>query len=142
MANIAVSHVRQRGELMKVGVEDILGDDSGEVCCKHPERCSKSLEPYLGKSFSVPAEQGRGSEARAASLNEGVKSKIPSTNQITSVSFRAPRLNASGREQHKMALLKAAVALPRYSHELLAEFLVSFPPFILGNSVLNEPFLL
>lgn len=75
-------------------------------------------------------------------MNEGVKSKPPSTNQITSLSFRVPQLNVSVREQHKMALLKAAVALPRYSQELLAEFLVSFPPFILGNSALNESFLL
>lgn len=39
-----------------------------------------------------------------------------------------------------MAMLKAAVALLRYSDERLAEFLVSFLPFILRNSVLDEPF--
>lgn len=31
MANIAASHARQRGELMKVGVGDISGDDNGRA---------------------------------------------------------------------------------------------------------------
>lgn len=91
MANIAASHVRQHGERMKAGVGDISGDDSGTACCKHPARSIQIPEPYLGKSFPVPAEQGCGSEARAVSLNEAVESKICSTNQITSLSLRVPR---------------------------------------------------
>lgn len=56
MANVAVSRTRQCGELMKVGGGDILDDGSGKLCCKQQARCSKQLEPNLGKSLSVPAE--------------------------------------------------------------------------------------
>lgn len=94
----AVSDTRQCGDLMKVGDGDILDDGSGKLCRKHCARSSKSLEPYLGNGFSVPAEQGCGSEARAASLNERVKSKVSGPNLITSISFGASQLNALGEE--------------------------------------------